>query len=109
MHSADHGSIFDSLEPRLLLSTPTPPISFQMSRGTLRVTGTKGSDSIILSVRKGKLLNNGRLAFRLGKDFKQIFIDSKGGDDLIRFQFDSPDLRTKIHGGTGNDTIFGTS
>ncbi len=105
MHTKGKASTLDSLEPRLLLAGMT----FEISRGTLHITGTNKNDTIILRQQKGKLLNNGKVVLRSARKFRQIFIDSRGGNDLIRFQSDSTSMRTRIRAGNGNDTVNGTS
>ncbi len=95
-----------TFNPKVVIGTIT--------RGTLKVYGSAGRDTIALSSVTGKT----RVTFnKVSQDFssvKHIYVYGLGGDDLISVDhgvmgtyIDGGDADDKITGGDGNDTILG--
>src|SRR5258705_2394162 len=105
MRPAGQASILHPLEQRLLLAG----ISLKLDGSNLRVTGTNHNDSIIIRLDHTRLRVNKLLSVPAAK-IRTIFISTRGGNDLVRFDpsTNSLNIRAEITGDAGNDTLSGT-
>jgi Ca2+-binding RTX toxin-like protein len=94
--------LIENLEDRRLLSA-------SLSNGLLTVTGTNGSDNIVVAkARKGWLnvtMNNATQRFRIISVTK-IVVNALGGSDTVAFS--SRVIGATINGGDGNDHLMGS-
>src|SRR6476661_8759674 len=103
LFSASEFSMFESLEPRKLLSA-------NLHSGTLSIQGSSKDDNIAIQIG-----DDGRLQVRVNKEFNDfdpndvslIRIESFRGDDNIHFDDENGpiSITTRIYGAGGNDTI----
>lgn len=92
-------------------------ISVTFASGTLTVTGTPGSDSIVINRGlDGELIVNDRVGQPFFFDVQRIVIRGLGGDDRIDIaslgnssgsMYGARPLPTTLDGGDGNDSIVG--
>jgi Ca2+-binding RTX toxin-like protein len=97
--------LFDSLEPRRLLSE-TPGSARLSASGTLLVTGTSGNDSLIARFNGGSVLAsiNGNQTSFTRADVRRIAISGGAGNDVIN---NKTTLASTLAGEAGNDRLFG--
>jgi Ca2+-binding RTX toxin-like protein len=101
------------IDPATLATLQGPKqASVDLINGTLRIAGTRGNDTIRVTLDGDKShivvrINGHRTAFAIG-DVKTIYIYGYGGNDDISIYeaYGVVNARSKVFGGDGNDTIF---